>query len=114
MWIRTQNKEDLIKCQKISIIGPGKDVYLLVELTNDNYIELGTYKSKERAIEVLDEIQNLLIPKVILNTYSIENKETSYSKEPVIEPIINDIKVQNNVNMFYQMPKEGIKCQKKD
>ena len=57
MWIRTQNKEDLIKCQKISIIGPSKDVYLLVELTNDNYIELGIYKSKERALEVLDEIQ---------------------------------------------------------
>ena len=57
MWIRTQNKEDLIKCQKISIIGPGKDVYLLVELTNDNYIELGIYKSRERALEVLDEIQ---------------------------------------------------------
>ena len=61
MWIRTQNKEDLIKCQKISIIGPGKDVYLLVELTNDNYIELGIYKSRERALEVLDEIQKLLI-----------------------------------------------------
>ena len=106
MWIRTQNKEDLIKCQKISIIGPSKDVYLLVELTNDNYIELGIYKSKERALEVLDEIQNLLIPKVILNTYSVENKETAYSKELVIEPIINDIKVQNNVNMFYQMPEE--------
>lgn len=61
MWIITQNKEDLIKCQKISIIGPDKDVYLLVELTNDNYIELGIYKSRERALEVLDEIQKLLI-----------------------------------------------------
>lgn len=61
MWIRTQNKEDLIKCQKISIIGPGKDVYLLVELTNDNYIELGIYKSRERALEVLDEIQERTI-----------------------------------------------------
>ena len=60
MWIRTQNKEDLIKCQKISIIGPGKDVYLLVELTNDNYIELGIYKSRERALEVLDEMQSYL------------------------------------------------------
>ena len=58
MWIRTQNKEDLIKCQKISIIGPGKDVYLLIELTNDNYIELGIYKSRERALEVLDELHD--------------------------------------------------------
>lgn len=110
MWIRSQDKEFLIKVDNVNL---GLDVN-----TNElnrlftfvggavTSFTLGTYKSKERAIEVLDEIQNLLIPKVILNTYSIENKETSYSKELIIEPIINDIKVRNNVNMFYQMPEE--------
>lgn len=89
MWIRTQNKEDLIKCQKISIIGPGKDVYLLVELTNDNYIELGVYKSKERAIEVLDEIQN-----------KIEGKR-------VLIDAYGDIKIKKkDNNKVYQMPNE--------
>ena len=89
MWIRTQNKEDLIKCQKISIIGPGNDVYLLVELTNDNYIELGIYKSKERALEVLDEIQN-----------KIEGKRVLIDAYGGIE-----IKKKDN-NKVYQMPEE--------
>lgn len=89
MWIRSQNKEDLIKCQKISIIGPGKDVYLLVELTNDNYIELGIYKSKERALEVLDDIQNKIEGnRVLIDAYG-------------------DIRIKKkDNNTVYQMPKE--------
>ena len=89
MWIRTQNKEDLIKCQKISIIGPGKDVYLLVELTNDNYIELGIYKSKERALEVLDEMQEYMIKSAVA-------KVVSGKKEDFV---VNPVSV-------YQMPEE--------
>lgn len=110
IWVRSQDKEFLMKVDNINL---GIDVYTKKPNKLFTFVDgvttsftLGTYKSKERAIEVLDEIQNLLIPKVILNTYSVENKETAYSKELVIEPIINDIKVQNNVNMFYQIPEE--------
>lgn len=109
MWIRSQDKGYLVKNPIIDIDIKKNEVYILDRTyAKEPFIGriLGVYKSKERAIEVLDEIQNLLIPKVILNTYSVENKETAYSKELVIEPIINDIKVQNNVNMFYQMPEE--------
>ena len=103
MWVRSQDKKTLVKVDKLII---AYDTDEKIYEIHNVYDSLGVYKSKERALEVLDEIQNLLIPKVILNTYSVENKETAYSKELVIEPIINDIKVQNNVNMFYQMPKE--------
>lgn len=94
MWIRTQNKEDLIKCQKISIIGPGKDVYLLVELTNDYYIELGIYKSKERALEVLDEIDSKIMMNKVIEIYSN----------------LGDLTFANRANYtytpIYQMPNE--------
>lgn len=65
MWIRTQDKEilgsfkvfyiDENMSDEIVIIGCDGHVHV-----NDKVMslfELGTYKSKERAIEVLDEIQ---------------------------------------------------------
>lgn len=102
MWIRSQDKESLLEISHLDVYSLSENNWTIEDCGND----LGTYKSKERAIEVLDEIQNLLIPKVMVNTYNIENKETAYNKQLIIEPIINDIKVRNNVNMFYQMPKE--------
>ena len=60
MWIRSQDKTNLISCRRITLIGPDKGICLIVELTTDNYIELAEYKSKERAIEVLDDIQHYL------------------------------------------------------
>lgn len=108
LWIRSQDRKELIKIDGIILENPlvSGETGIRGYFEKNQYAMLGYYKTKERAIEVLDEIQNLLIPKVILNTYSVENKETAYSKELVIEPIINDIKVQNNVNMFYQIPEE--------
>lgn len=107
MWIRIQNKEALVYANNFYIMKTRvEEKYEISYFDGDSFVKLGFYKSKERALEVLDEIQNLLIPKVILNTYNVENKETAYSKELVIEPIINDIKVQNNVNIVYQMPEE--------
>lgn len=57
MWIRTQNKETLANADKL-YIGKNNNKYTI---NFDTYIDgwyiLGTYKSKERAIEVLDEIQ---------------------------------------------------------
>ena len=69
MWIRRQDKEllgnfkafyiDEHMSDEIVIIGCDGHVHV-----NDKVLsafELGTYKSKERALEVLDEIQKLLI-----------------------------------------------------
>ena len=57
MWIRSQNKETLANADKL-YIGKNNNKYTI---NFDTYIDgwyiLGTYKSKERAIEVLDEIQ---------------------------------------------------------
>jgi len=53
LWIRSQSKQSLIKVENISL-----------EIKKDNVIfitsgewRLGTYKTKERALEILDEIQ---------------------------------------------------------
>ena len=53
MWIRSQSKETLLKATKIFI--HDNQVFASME---DGFDEMvGEYKSKERALEVLDEIQ---------------------------------------------------------
>lgn len=57
MWIRSQNKEVLIKIKELYIEEDedNEDNYDI--LANEQEYLLGTYNTKERAIEVLNEIQ---------------------------------------------------------
>lgn len=54
MWIRTQDREMLMNCNAVGIgLEDDKSIY------SNGYV-LGTYSSKERALEVLDDIQSIL------------------------------------------------------
>ena len=59
LWIRSQDKRIL---QKIDNIYTDANYYnkRICTECNDEIVELGTYNSKERALEVLDEIKELL------------------------------------------------------
>ena len=52
MWIRTQDKEMIMKC---SAVGIGLEEQ--TSIWSGGYV-LGTYSSKEKALKVLDEIHN--------------------------------------------------------
>lgn len=66
LWVRSQDKMNLVKIRQISlnyrnnkqIIANYMPDYF--ENSGEYYELLGTYKTKERALEVLDEIQDLL------------------------------------------------------
>ena len=58
LWIRSQDRKRLIKCEKLIIVEFTDKTEC--EIWNDT-VKLGTYKTKERALEVLDEIQNSII-----------------------------------------------------
>lgn len=66
LWIRSQDKINLVKVRQISVnYQDNKQIianYMpeLYENSGEYYEILGTYKTKERALEVLDEIQKLL------------------------------------------------------
>lgn len=65
MWVRSQDKEFLMKVDNINL-GLDVDTNEVTRLFTFvggavTSFTLGTYKSKERALEVLDEIQKLLI-----------------------------------------------------
>lgn len=58
LWIRSQDKEQLIKIDNV-YYSEGHLIYTCD--TNDNGILLGRYSTKERALKVLDEIQDHII-----------------------------------------------------
>lgn len=56
LWIRSQDRTFLRKVNTIGIV-EGRDFWSIDENLT---ISFGKYKTKERALEVLDEIQDLL------------------------------------------------------
>ncbi len=68
LWIRSQDKKNLINCARIWIEGSGiryKETNYVRGSTydyNNDYV-LGEYSSKQRALEVLDAIQYALSTK---------------------------------------------------
>lgn len=59
MWIRNQDQTALLDCDNFEIESYS-DVHEVVTLNNRTNItvDLGIYSSKEKALKVLDEIQN--------------------------------------------------------
>lgn len=60
MWIRSQDKLCLMKVEALPILSydeKDNNIWSVIGIGKFQYT-LGTYKSKERAIEVLDEIQD--------------------------------------------------------
>ena len=68
LWVRSQDKRILQKVDNIFLDANYEDKRIST-YDGDN-VELGTYKTKERAIEVLDEIQNyILLPNTDNSAY---------------------------------------------
>ena len=67
LWIRSQDRMNLVKVNQISInYSNSKQIianYIpdFVGTQGEYYEILGDYESKERALEVLDEIQKMLV-----------------------------------------------------
>ena len=76
LWIRTQKRLDIFKVNNVQV--DGYDIYTYI---NDGNYTLGEYNSRERALEVLNEIQELLQTRVCFENY-------------------------NSCNLIYEMPKE--------
>lgn len=63
LWIRSQDRKHLIKCEAIMYEKTGTG-YGLIGFTKNYDFNIATYETKERALEVLDEIQAILSPKL--------------------------------------------------
>ena len=86
LWIRSQDKTKLVKVNDVYIDLPydfGRDTYAVYSsnknyFENDNPLVLGRYKTKERTLEVLDEIHQRLIDLQMLE-YTIGDSDISWS-----------------------------------
>lgn len=109
LWIRTQDKTKLMEAEELII----KEV-VKTDANNVNgykqevvgcnicvgYIPVALYKTKERALQVLDEIQNALVGKV-------EVKQSKSKKEDgILEAQPFNIKPLNQNCVVYELPKE--------
>lgn len=85
MWIRSQGRERLVNCNVIYYRLISGRHYIKGGITDEGGWALGIYKSEERALEVIDEIQAQIIE---FECIKVSGSYTGYF------PII------------YQMPKE--------
>lgn len=103
LWIRSQDKEKLLKVNDIAIENKvfleTKEISMIYGYFDKNteYEHLGTYKSKERALEVLDEIQNKIAQNQALISL-IPKANDLKGHEEKISKFFKD--------MIYEMPEE--------
>lgn len=115
LWIRSQDKETLKKINDIEIdylnfkkYSYTKDIESKGEYSiRGNGETLGQYKTKEKALEVLDEIQNILKPRYIVNTSSIKPDGNFYEENGIVFQKYNaNAKIEKLSTFVYEMPEE--------
>ena len=117
LWIRSQDKEDLVKAYNFRILNQS-DIAINVKfnMSSLEYLVIGRYSTKERALEVLDEIQQLIKNQYIVECKPLISEEITaklrkhftdnYSGEFIMQPSSVEIHPINPNVVVYEMPKE--------
>ena len=90
LWIRSQNKEMLTKVNMVDLASDS-DLEIVCVFDRDDYT-LGKYKTKERALEVLDEIEKYLTPTIQMLDVTLKDKQV--------------VQVNSISTFVYEMPQE--------
>ena len=91
LWIRSQDRRNLIKTERLYVSGKNDEYYI-----GDSLIgHIGIYKTEERALEILDEIENFI--------YTEVNIVNSLYEEADIEV---KSKILCNMAKIFEMPEE--------
>lgn len=103
LWIRSQDKKRLANIKQLYI---EKYEYkntsgIYGQTTNDNHIQLGVYWPEERASEVLDEIQKLLQPQILIKKGKIAG---SFDNTIIREA--DGFEIKELSTYVYEMPKD--------
>ena len=114
LWIRSQKNENLrpmlLKVTEFEIGDYVADEDCIVV---NNLHCVGIYKTKERALEVLDEIQSILMPKCIINSKSIKLSKPYEENGMVLMDCNADARLEQLSTYVYEMPQEQkVKCRK--
>ena len=101
LWIRSQDKNVLENVKGFCITHSSETCWNILNV--DTATRYGTYTTKERALEVLDEIQDLLKPPIIFQEHEgvITTNDNSLH---IINPTYGEIKQVKII--VYEMPKD--------
>ena len=112
LWVRSQDKTALVKAGVIYIYNKKE----IVCSSDYSITELGKYKTQKRALEVLDEIQNIIENKFLVKCHSLMRKNDLERAKLQIEELNNikcimsedrfEIEPINKECIIYEMPKE--------
>lgn len=104
LWVRSQDKECLMKVDRIDYDYSNHTHRIMA---NGYETLIGLYETKERALEVLDEIQNILKPTIITTGYECELKENIKDKTSFnLDMIPTKTEIQELSTVVYQMPED--------
>ena len=106
MWIRTQDRETLLNVDYFDIYEyplNGGLQYKLLGGKNQNELDLlGFYETKERTLEVLDEIQQYVLGKIFVPTELLNYEEKNTAKYS----IVGGVDKIETLPLVYEMPSE--------
>lgn len=103
LWIRSQNKQCLMKVVKVDLDNDKTGVFCY---SYDDMALMGKYRTKERALEILDEIQRILQPRLIANVRATKEMEELIGSMSVGKTLKQDIDIKQLSTVVYEMPKE--------
>ena len=103
LWVRSQDKEILLKVSELEI-----EINMIIAFDGNKYQCLGTYKSKERALQILDEIQNILNPRLFVNIRPSEETTELLGglQHGKTLKMKNDFEYKEVSTCVYEMPEE--------
>ena len=101
LWIRSQSRKNLMKANDI-VVNYNK---ILVFKDDDTSTEVGEYKTKERTLEVLDEIQNILKPQLLIRRNDDNDKVLLGALQKSVTQKL-DMEFKELSTYVYEMPQE--------
>lgn len=110
LWIRSQDKTILQKVNKLYVCKyaekKGYGIYdLLYNDLDDCDVPLGFYKTRERALEILNEIQNILMPRISYTPIIEEDIKPEYTYKHFTSEK-GEVEILELNTCVYEMPKE--------
>lgn len=94
LWIRSQDKEILMLVNTVCLAEDEDGTIIAIGIDGKIKIAIGKYKTKERALEVLDEIQET----ICLDKFNYEDSgKTCYQ---------DCYRYKSDIVAVYEMPKE--------
>ena len=100
LWIRSQDRK--IMTPNPMLIVDDNKILIIKNDYRDTHLVLGHYATKERALEVLDEIQNILKPKIIVKS----GKPVAETLDGVVYKTPDEVEIKELSVVVYEMPEE--------